>query len=764
MVKESGRYYSFNTGNYIASKFSTNRLVWSDGPTVFSGATLPAWINTAVPNFGINFWAPDIIEIDGLYHLYYSCSTFGVNTSAIGLVTSPSLGSPVWTDQGPVIQSNGSVNYNAIDPSVLLASNGTLWMAFGSFWDGIKMIELDPATGKRIATNSPVYSLARRLPSTAIEAACLIERSNYFYLFVNWDTCCSGLNSTYQIRVGRSTTVTGPYLDRNNLNLYNGGGTLVLEGTGKFVGPGHAGILVEGETNWFTYHYYDATTPNGTARLAMGRLTWSADGWPQLTNDWCAFYPFEADAREHRGLFNGTLRNGATVTNEPSRSQVLNLNGSTHFATLPIAVANASTFAAWVKWNGGGAWQRIFDFGNNTNRYLFLTPSNGVTGRLRFGIKSASSSELTIDAPTALPVNSWCHVAVTLDGSRGLIYLNGKPVATNNTVPVRPWQVLSRTNYIGESQFGADPAFNGRIDSLRIYGRALGSDEILRLSEAHPSLAHRFSFSNGASDSIGTAHGRLDGAAQATNNALVLDGSPGTYVNLPGGLVTGCSAVTLEFWATFGTNSDWARVFDFGNSSGGSGQDFLFFSPRTDVGTHRLALATSGGVRDHDSPGTLDGQTTHVVCIADPTTGYTAIYTNGVIESETNGSLPSLGGVSAALAYLGRSLFSADPWLNATIDEFRIYHGRLTPDEIAIDHAAGADELAIPVQLSVSNDPAGLAFSWPAYAAGFDLESSASVGPDAVWNPVAEMPTLRDDAYRLTLLPAETTRFFRLHR
>jgi hypothetical protein len=351
-----------------------------------------------------------------------------------------------------------------------------------------------------------------------------------------------------------------------------------------------------------------------------------------------------------------------------------------------------------------------------------------------------------------------------LDGSRGLIYLNGKPVATNNTVPVRPWQVLSRTNYIGESQFGADPAFNGRIDSLRIYGRALGSDEILRLSEAHPSLAHRFSFSNGASDSIGTAHGRLDGAAQATNNALVLDGSPGTYVNLPGGLVTGCSAVTLEFWATFGTNSDWARVFDFGNSSGGSGQDFLFFSPRTDVGTHRLALATSGGVRDHDSPGTLDGQTTHVVCIADPTTGYTAIYTNGVIESETNGSLPSLGGVSAALAYLGRSLFSADPWLNATIDEFRIYHGRLTPDEIAIDHAAGADELAIPVQLSVSNDPAGLAFSWPAYAAGFDLESSASVGPDAVWNPVAEMPTLRDDAYRLTLLPAETTRFFRLHR
>src|SRR5690606_22490124 len=132
--------------------------------------------------------------------------------------------------------------------------------------------QLDPATGKRISPISPVYSLARRLPSTAAEAPCLIERDGMFYLFVNWDTCCQGLDSTYQIRVGRSTSVTGPYRDRNGVDMYQGGGTLVLESTGKFVGPGHAGVFVENGTNWLTYHYYDAMTANGTARLGMTRL------------------------------------------------------------------------------------------------------------------------------------------------------------------------------------------------------------------------------------------------------------------------------------------------------------------------------------------------------------------------------------------------------------------------------------------------------------------------------------------------------------
>jgi arabinan endo-1,5-alpha-L-arabinosidase len=148
-------------------------------------------------------------------------------------------------------------------------------MAFGSFWKGIFLVQLDPKTGLRRATNSPV----RVAYSSSIEAACLMQRGEDYYLFVNWGRCCRGTNSTYEIRVGRSKQVTGPYLDRDQVDLVNEGGTRFLETTGRFIGPGHVGILTEGGTNWFSYHYYDAQS-NGRSRLALAPLYWTAEGWP----------------------------------------------------------------------------------------------------------------------------------------------------------------------------------------------------------------------------------------------------------------------------------------------------------------------------------------------------------------------------------------------------------------------------------------------------------------------------------------------------
>src|SRR5258708_29859223 len=100
--------------------------------------------------------------------------------------------------------------------------------------------------------------------------------------------------------------------------------------------------------NWFTYHYYDAKN-NGAPTVGMNRIYWTADGWPALTNDWSAFYTFNTDAREHRGLYNSTLQNNTTITNDSGRGSVLNLDGATNFVSMPLSVANASTFAAWVK-------------------------------------------------------------------------------------------------------------------------------------------------------------------------------------------------------------------------------------------------------------------------------------------------------------------------------------------------------------------------------------------------------------------------------
>ncbi len=773
MIKDGSRYYIFTTGSGIPNKYSTDLRNWSSGTAVFPAGP-PAWVNTAVPGYdpGNWNWAPDVAFFNGKYHVYYSVSQWGSIDSVIGLATSPSLVSPVWTDQGKVVQSDASpccvqpetdtTSFNCIDPSILVDTNGSVWMVFGSYSDGILVTQLDPATGKRMNTNSigtKIASSSTSFFANNTEGAHIHQRGGFYYLFVNYGGCCSGIDSTYNIRVGRSASVTGPYLDRAGANMIGGGGTMVLESTGRFIGPGHPGIRVENGTNWFTYHYYDANN-NGANTLGLTQLFWDVAGWPAVTNDWSALYTFETDAREHRAIFNGTLQNGASITNETARGKVLNLDGTTNQVFLPHQVANASTFATWVKWNGGADWQRIFDFGTNTSKYFFLTPRVN-TGVMRFAIRNGGSEQV-INAPSALPTNSWVHVAVTLDGSRGVLYQNGLPVATNAAINIRPWQLLSRSNYIGKSQFAADPMFNGKIDSFRIFGRALSATEIKDLAWAHPALAHRYSFTSNAWDSIGMAHGTLKGNATITNNALKLTGAVGGHVDLPGGLVSGSSAVTIECWATYGVSGDWARLWDFGNIAGTVGQNFMFFSPRTGTAAHRLE-ASPGFVRTLDATGVLDNRTVLVTCIVDPTANYGAIYTNGVLEKAVTNTWPALTSVSTAWSFIGRSLWSADGWLNATIDELRIYDGRLTPEEIAVNHQFGPNALALPVTLVQSNNPTTVTLSWPAWASGFNAEVSTDLA-SATWSPVTPSPTLAADRWSVSVSKTNNLKLFRLKR
>lgn len=285
VMYEDGKFYFYYTGNGILSKTSTNRVNWSNGPDVFSVA--PSWIASAVPNNqNRNYWAPDVAYFNGLYHLYYSVSTFGSQDSAIGLATSPTL-DPAnrgfgWTDQGPVIQSNPGQNpYNTIDPAIIETSSGEVWMSFGSFWNGLYITQLDPLTGLRITPNSPTTSIARNedLTPNAIEAPYIYEKDDYFYLFVNWGSCCQGVNSTYNIRVGRSTNVNGPYVDQDGVNLVSGGGTPFLATEGNFIGPGHVSIFTDQGVEWFGYHYY-AGQANGAPRYNLRTIEWTEDGWP----------------------------------------------------------------------------------------------------------------------------------------------------------------------------------------------------------------------------------------------------------------------------------------------------------------------------------------------------------------------------------------------------------------------------------------------------------------------------------------------------
>ena len=278
VVELNGKFHLFYTGNRVRSKVSDDLLDWDEGPRVFNSA--PSWVATAVPNnSNANFWAPDVAYFNNRYHLYYSVSTFGSQVSAIGLATNPTLDPDdpnfAWTDHGPVIQSQIGSAYNAIDPNIIQTSSGEVYMSFGSFWNGIYLVPIELDTGKL-----PSRYLARNLArNSSIEAAFIHERAGEFYLFVNWGSCCNGSGSTYNIRVGRSSTIAGPYLDQNGVNMLNNGGTLFLGTEGDFIGPGHTSIFPHGESEWFGYHYYDGDD-FGRSKYNIREIRWTEEGWP----------------------------------------------------------------------------------------------------------------------------------------------------------------------------------------------------------------------------------------------------------------------------------------------------------------------------------------------------------------------------------------------------------------------------------------------------------------------------------------------------
>jgi arabinan endo-1,5-alpha-L-arabinosidase len=178
---------------------SSNGFDWERGGLVFD--RIPDSVKIYSPkNDGTNVWAPDIIRLNNQYYLYYAVSRWGSFLSAIGLLTSPTLDPNrpdyKWTDCGMVVHSSAGQNLNAIDPGVCKAPDGTLWLSYGSYHGNIELVQLDPVTGLRISTNSPVSIIANQS-----EASDIIHHGDWFYLFVNHGSCCQGTNSTYNISV-----------------------------------------------------------------------------------------------------------------------------------------------------------------------------------------------------------------------------------------------------------------------------------------------------------------------------------------------------------------------------------------------------------------------------------------------------------------------------------------------------------------------------------------------------------------------------------
>lgn len=327
---EDGRYYIFSTGMGISVMSSSDLEVWRKEKPVFGREDLQ-WAHDSIKGFRGHVWAPDICHRDGKWWLYYSCSTFGKNRSAIGVATNKTLDptSPEykWEDLGAVIVSHPHKDkWNAIDPNFITDhETGEEYLTFGSFWDGIQLVPLQDGRiktegGKQVRPKT----IARRIaikragtatvpdgspsgltkddteagaphdhepgkaadgvkgekPENAIEAPFIIYNEGYYWLFVSWDYCCRGKNSTYRTVYGRSRSITGPYLDMAGKDMAQGGGTLLIGPSDEFYGIGHCSVyrVVRLENEWyFVAHAYDANK-NGNAHLFMKKLTFSTDG------------------------------------------------------------------------------------------------------------------------------------------------------------------------------------------------------------------------------------------------------------------------------------------------------------------------------------------------------------------------------------------------------------------------------------------------------------------------------------------------------
>lgn len=277
LIKVGANYCAFSTGLDNAQNPGGVIVHRSSGGIGGPWATVgtlpvPGW---AVRDYHVhNIWAPSVVRnpADGKYYMYYAASEFGTNHSAIGVATSTDPCAPgSFTDLGPIKTSSGT-DYNAIDPAVFNDGSNGFWMLWGSFFSGIKLQRMSNMT----SFSGPITTLARRpgVANNPVEGAAITKRGAFYSLFASWDGCCNGVNSTYKTIVGRATSITGPYLDKNGVPLDQGGGTILLNNRANKIGQGGEDVYVEGNDTYLITHYYDANA-GGSPKMDIKLLEWN---------------------------------------------------------------------------------------------------------------------------------------------------------------------------------------------------------------------------------------------------------------------------------------------------------------------------------------------------------------------------------------------------------------------------------------------------------------------------------------------------------
>lgn len=282
MIKQNNTYYIFSTGKGIPVKISADKITWKNSGRVFANS-LP-WFKNDIPNQDGALWAPDIHYRNGKFHLYYSVSGWMNFNSSIGYATNVTLDSTdvryKWVDEGQIISyKNGGEKVNVIDPNVVVEKNGKVWLLYGSYQGGLRLVELDAQTGK-LKSDKP--ELTTITPSLG-EGSYIIKGPKYYYIFASRGICCKGIQSTYQVVMGRSENIKGPYLNKKGESWLNNKYSEFLEGSYEEPGRGHNGFFSEGDTTYIVYHAYTRSA-NGASMLNIKPVYADADGWPTMTN------------------------------------------------------------------------------------------------------------------------------------------------------------------------------------------------------------------------------------------------------------------------------------------------------------------------------------------------------------------------------------------------------------------------------------------------------------------------------------------------
>ena len=359
MYRDENGYILMSTNNNLAMWTSEDMVKWSAKGQIFSDS--PQWLKDAVGGKTDGLWAPDLFHFNNQYGVFYCGSVFGKRTSAIGVVTNANLdfSSPAdgWTDQGEVTRTTNSNNYNAIDADVVVTPDGEYWMTYGS-WNagGIRLIKLDPKTGKQASDDKTNYQIATR-GGSGIEGPSLIEHGGQYFLFTAWDVCCKQGDeieqTTYKTAVGRADKVNGTYVDRNGKKLNDGGGTILMQRYSRYVGPGGGEAFKDLNRIRFVHHYYDLTGDKFN-HIHIRDVVFSDDNWPEMGQPFLGRY---LSAEAEHGIMTRAASGDITFeyTKDASNGEyVAYFNTAGSKIRLPMNIMQAGDYLLRYRYANGG--------------------------------------------------------------------------------------------------------------------------------------------------------------------------------------------------------------------------------------------------------------------------------------------------------------------------------------------------------------------------------------------------------------------------